>query len=60
MFSAIGALIMLFTTYNLGREATKAEFEYDCMTDKKIQLAYSEYECKKKLRTLDWVKKEEK
>jgi hypothetical protein len=41
----------------MGREATKVEIEYRCKEHKTIELATAEYECKNKIRTLDWVKK---
>jgi hypothetical protein len=56
MFSAIGALLMLFTTYNIGREATKIEIEYKCKHYTAVSLATVEIECKE-IKKLDWIKK---
>lgn len=56
MFTFIGFLSLVTAVYCLGREATLVEIEYKCRENKRVELSVSEYECRKKLRTLDWVK----
>jgi len=59
MFSVLGFLVLVTSTYGLGREATKVEIEYMCKTYHEASLATESIICGKG-RELDWIKEVKK